>query len=314
MLGGYLAFAGRPRAVDIVSIVLINGLLCPALTHGLRKRIHQRGWMQMRLGALSRRTAPVALGLATAVTLLVGAVEGLTGAPVTPASLFWTLVAFYVAFAGWIFIYFAVHTRRRHDMLTASMRDAQLRTLRAQINPHFLFNSLNSLRGLILENPARAVDMVTSLADLLRSSLAADRGDTITFAEELDVIDQYVAVERVRFDDRLTIEQSIDPAALKARVPPMLIQTLVENAVKHGISDLSQGGVVRLEARAGDGMVTIVVVNSGGLRYETSESGLGLRNAAERLQLLYGSEASLTLRESDGTTVACVTIPLETTR
>jgi LytS/YehU family sensor histidine kinase len=93
----------------------------------------------------------------------------------------------------------------------------------------------------------------------------------------------------------------------------MLVQTLIENAVKHGISDLPQGGVVRLEARARDGMVTIVVVNSGPLRHETSESGLGLRNAAERLRLLYGSAASLTLHEQDGSTVARVTIPLDAT-
>lgn len=313
VLGGYLAFAPRPRTVDIVSIVLVNGLVCPALTHGLRKRIYRHGWMQLRLPALLRRTIPVVVVLATTVTLLVWAVERLTGAPVTPVALFWTFIAFCLAFAGWILIYLAVHARRRHDLLAAAMRDAQLRTLRGQVNPHFLFNSLNSLRGLIVEDPARAADMVTSLADLLRYSLAADRADTVTLAEELDVIDQYVAVERVRFDDRLAVERSIDPAALAARVPPMLIQTLVENAVKHGISELPQGGIVRVEARATNGMVTIVVANTGRLRDETKDSGLGLRNAAERLRLLYGSVASLTLREHDGTTVASVTVPLDRT-
>ena len=125
------------------------------------------------------------------------------------------------------------------------------------------------------------------------------------------MIDEYIALERIRFEERLRIERDVEPPALDARIPPMLVQTLVENAVKHGISELPQGGVVRLEARTSGRRLEIRVANTGRLKPSADPTGYGLRNAAERLRLLYGDAASLTLRENDGTTVATLTLPLE---
>ncbi len=160
---------------------------------------------------------------------------------------------FAMAFAGWLTIYFAVQSRRKRDALQLELdvvaREAQLRSLRAQLNPHFLFNCLNSLRHLIVTQPARAEIMVTGLAELLRYSLASDRTDAVGLSDELRIVDEYLDIERVRLEDRLTVTRQVAREALRARVPPMLIQTLVNNAIKHGIAELPQGGVVRIEAQ-----------------------------------------------------------------
>src|SRR5262245_15860684 len=270
-LGFYLAFAA-PRWEVAASIVLIDGAGCPLLTHGLRGWMHRRGWTRLSLRRLLPRAAAAAVLLATAVASFVLVVARLIpdneGFDATGA--FWMFVTFLWAFAGWLLIYFAVHARRQRDAreleLALDARNAQLDLLRAQINPHFLFNCLNSLRALIPGDPQRAASMVTSLSDLLRYSLQSDRTRTVSLAEELAIVDEYVALERVRFEARLRFERVLDPASLEVRVPPMLVQTLVENAVKHGIADLPEGGIVRVRADVATRRMTISVSNTGLMR------------------------------------------------
>lgn len=304
----------------MVSIIAIDGVLCPALTHALREWIYRHEWTELSRQRLLPRALGATVVLATGVAGLVLAVAAVIpdneGFNATGA--FWMFVAFVWAFAGWLLIYFAVHARRRYDardlQLTLDTRNAQLDLLRAQVNPHFLFNCLNSLRALIAENPERASSMVTSLSDLLRYSLQSDRMHTVSLAEEMDIVDEYVSLERVRFEERLRFERALDPSALGARVPPMLVQTLVENAVKHGIADLPGGGVVRMSAETRDRRVTISVINTGTIRGPHNDRGHGLRNSIERLRLLYGDGASFTLTDVSGQTVATVTLPSEPAR
>jgi len=255
----------------------------------------------------------LAIGVSTlvfVVALLIPSNEGFDR-----VGAFWMFVTFLWAFNGWLMIYFALHARRQRDAreleLTLDARNAQLDMLRAQVNPHFLFNCLNSVRALIAENPTRAASMVTSLSDLLRYSLQSDRKHTVSLAEELAIVDEYVSLERVRFEDRLLFERTLDPGSLEARVPPMLVQTLVENAVKHGVAALSQGGVVRVRAAVDGRSMTISVSNSGTMRREYDEDGHGLRNTMARLRLLYDHHASFSLTDVSGETVATVTLPLE---
>ena len=315
-LGFYFVFAA-PRSPVIASIVVIDGLLCPALTHALRHWIHRHGWTQLSWRRLLPRATVAALLLAAAVASLVLVVATLIpenqGFDTTGA--FWMFATFLWAFSGWLLIYFAVHARRQRDAreleLTLDAQNAQLELLRAQINPHFLFNCLNSLRALITENPERASSMVTSLSDLLRYSLQSERTHTVSLAEELAIVDEYVSLERVRFEDRLRFERVLDPGALETRVPPMLVQTLVENAVKHGIANLREGGLVRMRAEVGGRRIAISVSNSGTMHAPFNAHGHGLRNTMDRLRLLYGDRASLTLTDVTGETVATVTLPLE---
>ena len=199
------------------------------------------------------------------------------------------------------------------DALRAQVlaRETRLRTLQQQLNPHFLFNCLNSLRGMIDEDRNRARQMVTRLAELLRSSLRQDESNSIPLDEELATVDAYLELESVRFEERLRIRRDIDPAARSALVPPMLVQGLVENALKHGISSLPSGGDLTLRiARAGD-LLLIDVLNPGTLSSQ-SGNGIGLANARERLRLLYGPRAELTLTEDQpGSVHAGVVLPFE---
>jgi len=315
-LGFYLVFA-TARWEIVLSIVVIDGVLCPALTHALRSWMYRRGWMKLPARSRLPRAISAAFVLAFAVSALVFVVALLipSNGGFDRIGAFWMFVTFLWAFNGWLMIYFALHARKQREAreleLTLDARNAQLDMLRAQVNPHFLFNCLNSVRALIAENPHRAASMVTSLSDLLRYSLQSDRTHTVSLAEELAIVDEYVSLERVRFEHRLRFERMLDPRALEARVPPMLVQTLVENAVKHGVAALPQGGVVRVRAAVVGHSMTISVSNSGIMRHESDEGGHGLRNTMARLRLLYDHHASFSLTDVSGDTVATVTIPLE---
>ena len=317
VLGGYLVGAPERRVTDIVSIVFFNGAVCPAASHGLRY------WMYTSAAGTScpnrqlfPRLIAVVAGLAVGLTGAVVLGLVLAGQPPLAADNTTGIVfGFAMAFAGWLTIYFAVQARRKRDALQLELevvaREAQLRSLRAQLNPHFLFNCLNSLRHLIVTQPARAEVMVTGLAELLRYSLASDRSDAVGLSDELRVVDEYLDIERVRLEDRLTVTRQVAHGALRARVPPMLIQTLVNNAIKHGIAELPEGGVVRIEAGVVNGRVEILIANTGHLRPPARERGRGLENTRERLRLLYGDAATFSLREIDGTVEARVVLPME---
>jgi hypothetical protein len=320
VLVGYFVFAPRHQASDVISITFFCTIPPILLTHGLRAWMYAHGWSRMTEWRRRARQAAAALAFALAITAAVGVANGVGHGRVWIATegMAWMLLAYFLAFGSWLWIYEMVHERRRRGELERLARDAQLRALRAQMNPHFLFNSLNSVRSLIAENPGRAASMVTGLSDILRYSLASDRTETVPFSDELGVIDEYLAVERVRFEDRLRVDQTIEPRALPLPVPPMIVQTLVENAVKHGVSATPRGGLVRLDARVRDNRLEVVVRNTGRFTPAPDGGGFGLKNAAERLQLLYGGRASLTVAEESGAageeTVATLVLPVEVAR
>jgi LytS/YehU family sensor histidine kinase len=144
----------------------------------------------------------------------------------------------------------------------------------------------------------------------LRYSLASDRRDTVPLGEELEIVDEYLNLERMRFEERLRVERTVDAPALTATIPPMIVQTLVENAVKHGIAGLKEGGVVRLDARLSHDRLHVTVTNSGRFKPPSEAGGQGLKNAVERLRLLYGGTASLSVNGNEHSTVASLTVPV----
>jgi hypothetical protein len=315
VLVAYLVTDHPRHASDIVSIVFFNGVVGPALTHALRYWMRTHGWLELSLSSLWLRLVPLIAVMAALITVGVAAGMKLTTGETLPtAGAAGVFAGFSWAFTGWLTIYYVVHARRRREAqqwaMTVAMREAQLRSLRAQLNPHFLFNCLNSLRHLITTNPDRAASMVTGLADLLRYSLESDRTDLVPLADELQIVDEYLALERVRFEERLQVERAVDASVLAVRIPPMLIQALVDNAIKHGIADLPRGGVVRIEAHRQGDRLELLVTNTGRLRPRSGDTGQGLRNARERLRLLFGDSASLTLDEIGETTRAKVLIPI----
>jgi LytS/YehU family sensor histidine kinase len=222
---------------------------------------------------------------------------------------------FSVLMAVWIAIYFSVHAARNYRQaeidrwkLQARAETARLEALKLQLNPHFFFNSLASVRSLISEAPERARKMVGRLARLLRRTLQASDKKTVPLQDELSTTRTYLELEKVRFENRLDWTIDVQEAALQRQVPYMLVQTLVENAVKHGIGQRRAGGTIRVEASVEDeeSPLRLQVANPGELGEEAGAargSGTGLENARERLRLLFGDEAALTLSQSGPETV-----------
>ncbi len=173
-------------------------------------------------------------------------------------------------------------------------RDAELKALKAQINPHFLFNSLNSISALTSIDPARARDMCVLLGDFLRLTLGLGEKASVHLSEELELLQKYMAIEKVRFGARLRVHEEIQEDSKTCSLPPLLLQPLVENAVKHGIASLPEGGDVRLAVQRQNGRLAILVENSWDPEAPPRRSGgLGLKNVQRRLEARYGKEANL---------------------
>jgi len=224
---------------------------------------------------------------------------------------------FSAIFIIWLFIVIAVKAFRHINQvkmnqlqLESNLRESQLNTLKGQINPHFMFNSLNNIRGLILEDAPRARDVITRLSEMLRYSLTKNGVNTIPLKEELQTVDNYIEVSKIQFEERLRFSINVNPQALPIGIPPMVIQMLVENAVKHGIGKIKEGGEVKLTVNVIDSELVIIVENSGKLHISEDSTRLGLENIKQRLFLLYGSKACFTLCENSNFVEAKIIIPL----
>jgi len=180
-------------------------------------------------------------------------------------------------------------------------RDAELKALRAQVNPHFLFNCLHSISALTSADSAKAREMCILLADFLRTTLRVGRQETITLEEELALIRGYLAIEKVRFGPRVKMEEQVDKEIMAFPLPPLLLQPLVENAIRHGIANLPEGGVIALNAHRNLNTVSIVVENTFDPDTPSSlKTGLGLENVRQRLHTRYGNDADVTVKADHG--------------
>lgn len=199
---------------------------------------------------------------------------------------------------------------RREIEVKMLAREAELKVLKAQLDPHFLFNSLNSISSLCGSNPTTARTLTTLLAEYLRKSLRIGSAESITLSEELELASSYLAVERIRFGPRLEFEQSVEEAARPVRVPPLLLQPLVENAVRHGIGQLLDGGVVRIDARREDARVRIIVENPRDADAVSSKGhGIGLENTRRRLMTYYGNAAMMEVAAEDDRFRVAILLP-----
>lgn len=214
------------------------------------------------------------------------------------------------------FIYHFIEKSRKQQLdtlhLESLVKELELKTIKAHINPHFIFNSLNSIRALVDENPERARAAVTELSNILRSSMQTDKVEKVSFEKELSIVKDYLALENMRFEDRLRIEYNIDEDTLDQQVPPMMLQTLVENAIKHGISKQINGGVVRIISDFKGNYHELAVQNTGYLNGYSNNEGFGLSSTTNRLSLLYGDKAKFEIKQVSPTLVeAKVSIPFD---
>ena len=195
----------------------------------------------------------------------------------------------------------AREAEQRQLRMEVLAREAELRALRAQLDPHFLFNSLNSISALTAVDPAGARRMCVLLADFLRDTLTVSSRSQISLVEELALTDRFLGIEQVRFGDRLQVERHVDGAAAQCRVPPLLLQPLVENAVTHGIAGLLEGGVIRLDVSRRDQRLSIAIENPRDTESpRPARHGVGLENVRQRLLTMFGGDARLDTHTDDG--------------
>jgi LytS/YehU family sensor histidine kinase len=222
-----------------------------------------------------------------------------------------TISNYTLFFLFWSVIYFLVHYVENYQRTEiekfkwmAAIHETELNKLKSQLNPHFMFNAMNSIRALVGENPVKAKESITQFSNLLRNTLQMGKQKLIPFSQELEAVQDYLAIEGVRLEERLQLEWKIAPGTESMEVPPLMVQTLVENGIKHGVARLPEGGILSVESRKINDGLEIIIRNSG--QYDATkipESGFGMRNTIQRLSLLYDGKAKLEIANEDAKTV-----------
>lgn len=229
----------------------------------------------------------------------------------------WDIIFNFILIALWLLIYMVWHYLLRNQKdevdklsLEKTVKELELQTIKSHINPHFIFNSLNSIRALVEENPPRARTAITELSNILRSSLQVEKMETVTLQNEMNIVRDYLALEQMRFEERLKIKLEIDEDTLDQPVPPMMLQTLVENAIKHGISKQITGGMIRIISRFQEDTFELIVQNTGKLENDMQD-GFGLKSTRDRLNILFNKNSSFTIREiKDNLVEAKIKMPI----
>jgi two-component system, LytTR family, sensor kinase len=290
---------------------LVVGLVGLGLTHFLRHFLIVQGWLNLNIPKLIIRILPAVIILSLVwfvidefLNYFVFQMDR-SGDEKNKVS-YWAIF-FAIMFNTsvllllWTLLYLAHHffiTFKQAEIekwkLEAIVKEAELLALKSQINPHFIFNSLNNIRSLVLEDAERARQMITHLSDLLRYSIQFASLEKVSLAQEMEVVQDYLQLESIQFEERLKYKIDISPEAQTILIPPMVVQILVENAIKHGIAHLPQGGEIIIQAQVIDNQLNVEVINTGQLPENMERKGsIGLKNASQRLQLLSSSWSNI---------------------
>ncbi len=308
------------RVYNVSVMVFIMGV---GITHSYRWLIHQWNWSERNIPALIPRVLVSSAVLSFVfVTFNTAVSELMVNQPPLINSFLSTafitnILTFSFLFFLWNILYFAVkifEDFKKEEIknleLKAAKTEIELNSFRSQMNPHFMFNSLNSIRALIDEEPLKAKEAVTMLSGILRSNLLLGRKQLVVLREELDLVQKYLAIEKIRFEERLHVEQLIDESCMEVLIPPFMLQTIVENGVKHGISKRIEGGILKIEIRKQQDKLIILVSNSGSFVPDKDKEGFGVANTLKRLQLLYDDKGNFTISSEGNMVYATLTIPI----
>lgn len=317
----FFASVSTDRNVDLKLVTISSACFFVygiVLTHLMRYFFIRMGWLSLRLTNMIHRILLTSLFFAAIMSFLNSLTQHLlseTPIRITVTEYTLDLAATLIFIILWNSVYFTFHFFQRSReqevnnlQLTASHNEIELKNLRSQLNPHFLFNSLNSIRALIDLDPKQAKDNVTKLSGLLRKSLVLGKEQLVTLQEELAVVQDYLDLEKVRFEERLNVEFVVDPGINHILIPPFILQTLVENALKHGISTLVSGGSVWIRAKKRGAMLRLEVENDGILNTSKPGAGIGIENTRRRLELQFKGKARFSLKNTDQRVLAIIEI------
>ncbi len=306
--------------LSLISIFLI-GLF---VAHSFRLIIVQLNWMRFTLSRLIPR---ILLG-----TLLSGIVGYLLKSIIIERIIvqnnyefniteaFPSIISWTILYLIWSLVYFLFHSVNNYKQeenknlrWQAAKNEIELNKLKSQLNPHFIFNSMNSIRALINENPVLAKEAITQLSNVLRNSLLMGKKKLISLGDEMKLVNDYLGLEKTRYEERLTVVRNIERKTEVFLLPPLMIQTLVENGIKHGTSKLIEGGVLEITSTIENDKLKVLIYNSGNYdKNKESKTGFGLVNTIQRLKLMYGEAASFKIENENGRVKTTVLIPRET--
>jgi two-component system, LytTR family, sensor kinase len=334
-LGGWALFAlfqisfhiaVTPASLTVSKLVffLSEGVLFLLASHFFRNLIIRWGWLELGFVRLIPRALVTIFALGFSVYLLRIVVsyplDMFTEEVFSPANIVGLTLVNSLFFFLWSLLYFIYHYFERYNLALkhqAAIKEIELNNLKSQLNPHFIFNALNSIRALVDENPAKSKLAITQLSGILRNSLLSEKKGLTDFEDELKTVKDYLSLESIRFEERLRVSYDIHPGSRQFMVPSLMLQTLIENGVKHGISKLKEGGSIHLCTTVEDGKLKIQIRNSG--KYyrvngsRTRRKGLGLENTEQRLRLIYGDDAGFRIfNEADNTVLTELIIPNKT--
>ncbi|KQV45540.1 sensor protein LytS [Duganella sp. Root198D2] len=310
----YSHFLNLPGVLATCVWTAASGALLSDLWHRLIKaRSWNTGTIKWRMFVgPSLLLGPLqALSVAAAIYFLQGKFDS-SWAWMAPSATLWSCV-----FVGWQLAYMVALAIRRANQFEASAlrmevqaKDSELRALQAQVNPHFFFNSLNSIRALVYQEPDSASQMIDQLASLMRYTLQTGELHKVPLQKELEAVEAYLAIEKIRFEERLRASITVEPGLEQVMVPPMSLQTLVENAVKYGVEMSKTGSDILITARRAGDNALIEIANAGAIRSFGNSTKVGLSNTRKRLALSLGDEASLQLSENSGWVRATLQFPV----
>jgi sensor histidine kinase YesM len=316
-------------AVGIVKVLIVNFILGVGLSHFMRYVIVKSGMLKTKIYRLLPRLILLSIVTGVLATLIYGLISDLFFADVKPileepyTIIIELIMPFITIFLFWNILYFAAIYLKNYEReevknlrLTASMNEVELNNLRSQMNPHFIFNALNSIRALVDENPILAKKSITQMSHILRSSLASGKRKFVTIGEEMKVVKDYLELEKIRYEERLSFCLEVNSGNENCSIPPLLIQTLVENGIKHGIAHLPAGGSIKVKIEpVEDDWLKISVTNTGKLSTSNishDSTGVGLENTKRRLKLLYGDKVTLSMYNEGGEVFCVVLVPNKT--
>ena len=322
-----IAIFNKISGIDFDSVIYLNlsstFILGVGTSHLYRNFILRNDWLKLRIAQLIPRVLLASFILSIvffALHTLISDVIILNRS----FSFDWidilkNLINLSANYLLWTLLYWTFHfieNYRKEEIKNlrwqATINEMELNKIKSQLNPHFIFNSMNSIRAMVDENPGKAQMLITQLSNILRSSLYMERKPVIPFADELSLVKDYLELEKARLENRLDHSFDIDKESYNFNVPPLLIQTLVENGIKHGINHLENGGKLLLKTKVSDGILTVEIKNTGKLgASKTGKPGIGLKISHQRLKLLYGERAGLDLIEEDNNVIAKLIIPKE---
>jgi hypothetical protein len=307
------------KVYNISVLIFIMGI---GITHSFRWGVHHWGWKKLNIPALIPRILISAIVMSTLFVMFNTALTDiLNGEPPLVDSFFKSRFVlnvgnFFVLFFLWNTLYFAVNTFenwKKEEIqnleLRAAKTEIELNSFKSQMNPHFMFNSLNSIRALVDEDPNKAKQAITMLSGIMRNNLLLGKKQIVSLREELDLVEKYLSIEQIRFEERLKIEYDINPDTLSCDIPPFMLQTIVENGIKHGVSKIIAGGLIKIICKKQNGFFEIEVINSGEYRPDNDREGFGLANTKKRLELIYSGKANFEIANDGNFVVTKLSIP-----